>query len=217
VTGFMYTSKWTRMLCDIIFGDTQMQDLSRPVVVPAFLIDNGRDGEERHADSLFMSNKGANGSDRIADVCMRSGSAPTYFRCYQGFVDGGVFANNPSSCGISVAAGVPPNGYGVDLKDIVCLSLGTGFSCKPYFEDESIMSSGGIVQWGMGILDLYDLSQRFFIDHNNKLLLGDRYMRFMPPFASIKLDNLAQISEVEAVSESMDIEPILDWIAKNWY
>lgn len=217
VTGFMYTSKWNRTLCDVIFGETRMKDLSRPVVIPAFLIDNGLDGAARHADSLFLTNAGAHGDDRIADVCLRSGSAPTYFRCYQGYVDGGVFANNPSACGIAAAAGVPPNGYGADLHDIVCLSLGTGFSGKPFFSDESVMSSGGIVQWGMGILDLYDLSQRFFVDNNNRLLLGDRYFRFMPQVAGIKLDNIAQIDELNALAETMDIQPLLDWIAKFWY
>ena len=217
VTGFMYTSRWNRTLCDIVFGETRMRDLPRAVVVPAFLIDNGRDGAARHADSLFLTNAGAHGDDRIADVCLRSGSAPTYFRCYQGYVDGGVFANNPSACGIAAAAGVPPNGYGADLRDIVCLSLGTGFSGQPFFSDESVMSSGGIVQWGMGILDLYDLSQRFFVDNNNRLLLGDRYFRFMPQVAGIKLDNIAQIDELNALAETMDIQPLLDWIEKYWY
>lgn len=217
VTGFMYTSRWNRTLCDVVFGETRMKDLSRAVVVPAFLIDNGLDGAARHADSLFLTNAGAHGDDRIADVCLRSGSAPTYFRCYQGYVDGGVFANNPSACGIAAAAGVPPSGYGADLRDVVCLSLGTGFSGQPFFSDESVMSAGGIVQWGMGILDLYDLSQRFFVDNNNRLLLGDRYFRFMPQVAGIKLDNIAQIDELNAIAETMDIQPLLDWIAKYWY
>ena len=32
----------------------------------------------------------------VADAAMRSTAAPTYFGIYQGYVDGGVFANNPS-------------------------------------------------------------------------------------------------------------------------
>ncbi len=219
--GFMYSSKWNRMLCDLLFGEIQLKDLNVPVCIPSFLLDNGKSGNERMGDSCFFStidnNKKNNNFSRVADVCLRSGAAPTYFRAYQGYVDGGIFANNPSACGIVTAISADKKENELSTKDIVCLSIGTGFSCCPYFNNENLVKDGGIAQWNVQLLDLYDLSQRFFIDNINTNLLGERYFRFMPPVKDIKLDNLEQLKEMESMCDKIDITPILDWIGKYWF
>ena len=234
ITGFKYSSKWMRLSYDLIFGDMRLVDMPRAQVVPAFHLDNGfvpdpqqqpgqqQQGQqqqgERRADSTMMNNIGPGcGTERLADMCMRSGSAPTYFRCYQGFVDGGVFCNNAAGSGVPLCAGVPPQGCGVDLQDIVCLALGTGYSCQPYFADEKLVVSGGVLDYGIGILDLYDLGQRFFIDNVLRAQLGDRYFRFNPPTSGIKLDNVDQIPDLKALFATIDLTPLMDWIATHWY
>lgn len=227
ITGFKYSSKWMRLSYDLIFGDMRLVDMPRAQVVPAFHLDNGfipdsqQQGQqpgERRADSTMMNNIGPGcGTERLADMCMRSGSAPTYFRCYQGFVDGGVFCNNAAGSGVPLCSGVPPYGCGVDLQDIVCLALGTGYSCQPYFADEKLVVSGGVLDYGVGILDLYDLGQRFFIDNALRAQLGDRYFRFNPPTSGIKLDNVEQIPELKALFPFIDLNPLMDWIATHWY
>ena len=222
ITGFKYSSKWMRLGYDLIFGDMRLVDMPRAQVVPAFHLDNGAISDtqqgERRADSTMMNNIGPGcGTERLADMCMRSGSAPTYFRCYQGYVDGGVFCNNAAGSGVPLCAGVPPQGCGVDLQDIVCLALGTGYSCQPYFADEKLVVSGGVLDYGVGILDLYDLGQRFFIDNVLRAQLGDRYFRFNPPASGIKLDNVDQIPDLKALFATIDLSPLMDWIATHWY
>ena len=219
ITGFKYTSKWMRLSYDLVFGDLRLVDLPRAQVVPAFQLDNGAaEPAERRADSTMMNNVAPGcGTERLADMCMRSGSAPTYFRCYQGFVDGGVFCNNPAGYGVPLATGEKPHGCGVDLADVVCLALGTGYSCQPYLADERLVVSGGVLDYGVGILDLYDLGQRFFIDNALRTQLGRRYFRFNPPTAGIKLDCVDQIADLKTRLAATDLTPLMQWIEANWY
>lgn len=60
----------------------------------------------------------------IADAILRSTAAPTYFPSYQGHIDGGTVANNPSMMGLARA--LDPEGAAVPLEDIRMLSVGTG-------------------------------------------------------------------------------------------
>jgi len=220
LTSFKFTSEWMRMIYDLLFGDIRFKDLPRASAVPAFLMDNGMDTEsgKRTANSVSLTNVGPdNGDFTLTEACMRSSAAPTFFRCFQGYLDGGVFANNPAGIGLPIAIGPPPNGLGVDVNDIVCLSLGTGFSGESYLASSKYISSGGILDYRMSILSSYELGQKFFIDNSLKTMLGDRFLRFSPTVSGIRLDEIAQIGELQNRYEHMDITPIMNWIDKYWY
>ncbi len=60
----------------------------------------------------------------IADAILRSSAAPTYFPSYQGYIDGGAVANNPSM--MALARALDQEGACVPLEDIRLLSVGTG-------------------------------------------------------------------------------------------
>ena len=53
----------------------------------------------------------------------RSTAAPVYFPVQDGYIDGGVFANNPSLCAMTRALANIPQ---ISAKDVCVLSLGTG-------------------------------------------------------------------------------------------
>lgn len=92
------------------------------VLVPAFQLDN-MDPKAPSADTVTSTNRrwiprffhNLNNSEsldeKVVDIALRSSAAPTYFPIYQGFVDGGVFANNPALCAITTAlsAGTIPS------------------------------------------------------------------------------------------------------------
>ena len=58
-------------------------------------------------------------NELVVDVGIRTCVAPTYFPIYQGFIDGGGVAGNPSVCAIAHA--INPEGAGQNLSDIVLL------------------------------------------------------------------------------------------------
>jgi uncharacterized protein len=62
----------------------------------------------------------------LVDAALRTSAAPTFFPSYQGFIDGGVFANNPSTIALAMAL---DECYGdAELNDIRMLSFGTGYN-----------------------------------------------------------------------------------------
>ena len=64
----------------------------------------------------------------IRDSVLRSSSVPSFFEQYQGYMDGGAFANNPSGAGIALACG--ESGLKIPLDNIALLSLGYCFFVK---------------------------------------------------------------------------------------
>ncbi|MFA6118921.1 MAG: patatin-like phospholipase family protein [Parachlamydiales bacterium] len=73
----------------------------------------------------------------VVDAILRSAAAPTYFSSYQGFIDGGAVANNPSM--MALAKTLDPEGAGQPLESIRLLSVGTGI-IKSYIPED--------VDWG---------------------------------------------------------------------
>lgn len=60
----------------------------------------------------------------VVDSILRSAAAPTYFPSYQGFIDGGAVANNPSM--MALARTLDSQGADQPLENIRLLSVGTG-------------------------------------------------------------------------------------------
>jgi patatin-like phospholipase/acyl hydrolase len=143
---------------------------------------------------------------------MRTSAAPTYFPSYQHYVDGGVFANNPSMAALAQALDAGTGGQ--VLGDLLILSLGTGLS--------SNVVSGNNLDWGIGqwasILPTMMIDGVMGVaDYQCQRLLKDRYYRLSPPLASnIALDDVSQINNLIAAGQDTDITSVVTWLKKNW-
>jgi patatin-like phospholipase/acyl hydrolase len=129
-----YTNKWLKIACDEVWGTSVLRDIPRNVVIPAFQLDNNLEENRSWQPKIFHNLKDSdeNGSnDRAADVVLRSISAPTYFPSYQGYIDGGVFAHNPSYCTLSL---LMSKEFNVKVEKVIILSLGTGI-VRRYLEN----------------------------------------------------------------------------------
>jgi len=80
-----YSNKGLLRATQNFFGETRMTDLS-PVCITALGIEKENYGPTYFSEISKVS---------VVDVCMRTSAAPSYFAPYQGYVDGGLFMNNP--------------------------------------------------------------------------------------------------------------------------
>ena len=217
LTSVKYPTKWIKLMCDVLFGDLRVKDLPRQTFINSYLLDNGHvDSTQRSGEITFFTNVLPNsGDERVVDALLRSSSAPTFFRAYQGYLDGGIYCNNPASCAIPVICGRPPQGLGVGIDDVVCLSLGTGFAHHKFVEDPKVID-GGLVQWGSKLFDVFMTAQQQYSDGIVQSLLGDHVFRFMPQIPPIRMDDVRSIEVVKKFAETVNLDPLYDWIAHNW-
>ncbi len=195
------------------FGDMTLGDLPKRVLIVSFDLDN----EATSPDALrtwkpkFFHNFPGPGSDageRVVDVALRSAAAPTYFPVYQGYIDGGVVANNPSMCALAQALDGQTGGQ--QLSDIALLSVGTGRNRK-YITGEA--SDWGLTQWARSLIDIMIEGGTGVGDYQCARLLGPRYRRINPILpAPIKMDDLAEVAPMKQLAEQTDLAETLDWL-----
>src|SRR5947209_2254583 len=99
-----------------------MGDLNKYLVVPAFQLDNEHtDPAQRRWSIVTFHNADPKSpvaqvrsppgaaphardlQAKLVDITMRSAAAPVYFPTYQNYIDGAVFANDPSTLALSLA------------------------------------------------------------------------------------------------------------------
>lgn len=108
-----YTHKYFKQILAEVFGDVRMCDLPRACWITAWRV-NGPNNNKVW---------GPNSRALVRDVVLASASAPTYFPVYTigdtQYMDGGLWANNPTLCAIC------GSDY-VNLNDLKVLTLVTG-------------------------------------------------------------------------------------------
>src|SRR6185436_3897608 len=167
-----------------VFGNLTLGDLAKEVLVPSFDLDANTDTPARGWKPKFFTNS-AGDVDRaelVADVALRTSAAPTIFPIYQGYIDGGVVANNPSVAALAQvmkrSAGQPV----VDpTTDVLLLSLGTGTSFRWIDSTDGEWGGASWIQDGR-ILDLMLEGVGDVADFQCRQILDDRYTRLAPVF-----------------------------------
>jgi patatin-like phospholipase/acyl hydrolase len=201
-----------------VFGDIALKDLRKKVLIASFRLDAGRDASGCPSSSwkpkLFHNFEGidSDGAQRAVDVVMRSAAAPTYFPIYQGYIDGGVVANNPSMCALAQA--IEPGTGGQDLGNVVMLSISTG--TKPQSID-SHDGNWGLAQWGFKIVDLLLEAGPGLADFQCQQLLRERYLRIdlcLPEL--IALDDVGQMENLIELADDADLHLAAKWLKDVW-
>jgi hypothetical protein len=206
------------------------------VLISSFALDNPTPmvGVPRAWKAKFFHNfpdhpyQKTDAHERIVDVALRSSAAPTFLPVYDGFVDGGVVANNPSMCALAQAVNTETGGQRLD--DIVLLSVGTGLNPLHLPARDA---SWGIWQWMLRRIKLTDV----FIDgtvglaeYQCRQMLGDRqFHRLNPVLAEpVELDdsdlvahlvNLADQAELLDQAPARHGEPAVrtdEWLEEHW-
>lgn len=196
-------------LCSIIkqvLGDITLGELKKKVLISSFDLDNEtiKPGSPRTWKAKFFHNFDPADPDykeKVVDVAARTSAAPTYFPIYQGYIDGGVVANNPTMC--AVAQALEPKSGRQKLTDLSVLSIGTGTNPN-YLTEKN--GSWGLIKWAPHLIGLMMDGAVGLADYQCRQLLGKRYLRINPIMhRPVSLDDVKQ---TPFLIELADLEPL---------
>lgn len=210
-----YSIKNIRRVLQLQFGDMVLRDLDKKVAITAFDLDSGPDSKHR-AWKLKVFHNFANGDSdghvRVVDVGCRTSAIPAYFPTVEGYIGGGVVANNPSMVGIAQA--LDSRGPTVAFESINLLSLGAGLSGR-WIKGKN--HDWGILQWAPHILFMMLEGSVNMTHFQCNQLLRERYFRIDPLLPEkLSLDDWKRIPDLIEIAEDIDLERGLKWLEKHW-
>lgn len=231
VTGADYSNEFLESELKKWFGNTTIGGLEKRVLVTTFDLDNADDSSVKYSGTpkarkwkpkLFHNFVGTDTDARAPayKVGLYTCAAPTYFPTVDGFVDGGVFANNPSMCAL-IQTQDPRNADPRDhptLDQVALLSMGTGELLK-YISGDNL--DWGYAQWVKPLLSILMDGVAGISDFQCRQLLRDKYHRLQPQFPpgqDFKLDSVKpeEIQAMVEFAEGWDISETAAWLGQQW-
>jgi patatin-like phospholipase/acyl hydrolase len=200
-----------------IFGSTTLGRLSKRVLITAFDLDNEATAGRTWKPKLFHNFPGPT-NDRTAlayKVGLYTAAAPTYFPSVDGYIDGGVYANNPSMCALAQTQDTR-HAPTPSLDDVVLCSLGTGTSLQ-FVKGKT--HDWGELQWVKPIIRLMLDGTTGIADYQCRQMIGHRYHRLAPVFpegVNIPMDDVKKIPYMIEFANSVSLTKLADWIKTHW-
>ena len=219
IIGAEYNNKKLTRELKAIFGSTTLGELRHNLIVTTFDLDNeATDPQKRSWKPKIFHNLPGNDNDNnflAYKVGLYTSAAPTYFPAVDGYIDGGVFANNPSMCALAQTQD-KRNQNKAPLQDVILLSLGTGTSLM-YIKGKNL--DWGYAQWVKPLISLMLDGVGGIADYQCTQILEERYHRLAPTFppnVSISLDDVKRIPEMVTFASQVPINKTADWLRNFW-
>jgi patatin-like phospholipase/acyl hydrolase len=218
--GADYSSKGLRAELQAVFGDLKLRDITRKVAIPTFDLDNEEVAAKRTwKPKIFHNFKGADsdGEQLVAHIAQYTSSAPTYFPSADGYIDGGVYANNPSI--VALAQAISRRNQPAEraaLDEVVMLSLGTGVSLT-YIKGQTL--DWGYAQWAQPLINVLMDGVAGISDYQARQLLDDRYHRLQivfQPNETIALDAVDKLERMDEIARGHPLQETVDWLRGVW-
>jgi len=225
ISGPKYDNANREQLCRDVFQDKRLKDLRSAdnarghIVITSFDLGDRSEPDpatRRWKAKIFHNLPTCDDSGDDLEyayrVAMRTSAAPTYFASYDGFVDGGVFANNPSMCALAQTQDRRLAST-IAFDSIRMLSLGTGFF--PYHVDGD--ASWGLVQWAPKIVGLLMDGVNEVADFQAaQMLAKNAYYRVpLRLQTDIAMDDASNLGVLQQTGNQVDISAATNFIA-NW-
>jgi patatin-like phospholipase/acyl hydrolase len=169
--GGKYSNKFLKQYLQDFFGELTLKDSRNLLCIPSFNYTDSAPWVFKHDHSegkMFRDNE-----IKYVDVALATSAAPTFFPiCEIGnqnkqFIDGGVWANNPSLIGFFEAlcyfVGQDKEYDSIQILSISSLDVSTG---QPLHKN----ISKGIIRWGFHTLEPFMKGQTYFPHNALKLL-----------------------------------------------
>lgn len=203
-----------------MLGDARLRDLRKRVLIPAFDLDNENLDPVRRmwAPKFFHNFPGRDSDgDRLAyRVALYTSAAPAYFPSVDGFIDGGVCANNPSMAALAQSQDRRAMRNPPGLDRIALLSVGTG-TARTRIEGRDL--DWGLLQWAKPLLGVMLDGSMGVADYECRQLLGRRYHRLAPAFPpgqSIALDDVKRIPDLVHFAQNVRLGGTARWLSRAW-
>jgi uncharacterized protein len=214
LVGAEYSAAPLKRVLKRHFGAATMGEVSKALLIPAFDLDNeDPDPNLRTWKPKFFHNTDSEGADcreLLVDVLMRSCAAPTMLPSYQGFIDGGVTANNPAMTAVAQALATG----GAELGSIRLLSFGTGTNLE-YIGGKR--HDWGLAQWSPFLLRLLGAGSMGVVEFECSRILGECFHRLATILPErIGMDDVKRIDELIALADAIDLAPTREWLARYW-
>lgn len=205
--GSKYPCEYFENYFEVYFGNAELKDALTEVLIPAYEVQN-------YFPHFFKRHKAKvseNCNFYLKDIVRATSAAPIYFPAKTTnaltFVDGGVFANNPSTCAYAEALRLFKN------ETLLLLSIGTG---KLIQKKKVIPKDWGLFQWAFPLshivldsaIDTVDYQMRQILQSNSPL---QDYYRW-----NVKVDeNFYSLDDTSNTNLSYLEETTLNFINKN--
>ncbi len=217
--GAQYDDRNLRTELWRILGDTTLGQLAKHVLITTFDLDNeAQSPAQRTWKPKLFHNLPGQGNDNewpAYKVGLYTSAAPTYFPAVDGFIDGGVYATNPSMCALAQTQD-SRNSERPPLADIRLISLGTGTSLQ-YIKGKNL--DWGYAQWAKPLVNLMLDGVGGIADYQCKQILGESYFRLaplFPPGVNIQMDEVKRIPDMIAFANNVPVAETADWLRQNW-
>jgi patatin-like phospholipase/acyl hydrolase len=138
-----YNGRALRRAVNDVFGDLTLEQSKSRLVIPSFNLDEGgvHIFKTKHDERFKRDYR-----NRMAAAAVATSAAPTYLPAFQlghsYLIDGGVWANNPTTVAITEAVSV----IKVPLDAIRVLSIGTTFELP---KRTDALRNAGMLKWGI--------------------------------------------------------------------
>ncbi|RPJ51629.1 MAG: hypothetical protein EHM21_02235 [Chloroflexi bacterium] len=198
-------------------GDICLGDLKKRVLISTFDLDDEIDkpGKPRSWKAKFFHNfpgPGGDGQARVADVGTMTSAAPTFFPIFDGYIDGGVVATNPSMCALAQALHKETGRQ--RLRDIRLLSLGTGCNSQYITEKDG---DWGLAQWAPKLVGMMLDGGGNLADYQCRQVLGPRYHRKNPPLdKNVEMDCVKDTDYLLRVADQENLDATAAWLVANF-
>jgi patatin-like phospholipase/acyl hydrolase len=175
---------------------------------------------------MFKSRKAKENSTynaKLKDICRATSAAPTYLPSYEMYfdaknrilVDGGVYINNPA---LSAVADLIKN-TGINIKDVECLSLGTGVHSETF----GVKSEGwGMVNWVKPITTVmmqassksvvYECEQFLSKYHRVQVTIDDEKKSDMADSRPETTNYIIDITNKQVVNNKLEMKKIINFL-----
>jgi len=212
------------------FGDTRLSQLLKPCLISSYDI-------KRRQVHFFTQHDAVLNEAwdyLVKDVARATSSAPTYFETSKvksltnityPLIDGGVCINNPALCAYAEAQ----NKLKIVAKDMVILSLGTGFEKKAY--DYNSAKDWGLISWVQPLINIMMSGVSEVVDYQLKQIFSalgnsEQYLRINTEFpigvnpdmddaSQHNLDALKELGTETAQKFGKELDKLVDMLLAN--
>jgi predicted patatin/cPLA2 family phospholipase len=210
--GGIYNSSVLEQLLKKEFVDEQkkhylMKDAKTILCIPAINLTTGNVVVFKSPHMVELPRKEeltGDENNEMYKVAMASCAAPLYFKTMElkdsFYIDGGLWANNPSLIGIVEAIRC-----GFNLKEIQILSLGTG--SYVFQKPQGVAKKMNLFNWDNCGLELVDVSfevQAQSVHNEIKCLFPDKYLRIQHTFhEKLAMDDTRRLGDLKAAGQEL--------------